>query len=227
VAWRRLAHSRRLHLWRSWTSDGASSFGGGRSWRSGRGCCCSACSPCPTSSSRRFSRGWTPWPHHARAGGAAVAGGGAGLVAPALAHESASAAPARDVCTSVARQAWAKADGCPWGELHWSVWTNRSALAAAGGHLEAMRWARQHGCPWGLWMVVHSPLRAGTWRCCRGRGSATAHGTRRYVTTPLRAGAWRCCGCPRAHGCPWIKRYCVAASWHHPETRAWVQQQRE
>jgi len=60
----------------------------------------------------------------------------------------------REFCTSAERLAWARANGCSWGDT--CVNTNRirngrinaCALAASGGHLGALRWAREHGCPW-------------------------------------------------------------------------------
>ena len=39
-----------------------------------------------------------------------------------------------------------------------------------------------------------TPLRAGTWRCCGGRGSTTVREMRQRVQLPLRTGTWRCCG---------------------------------
>jgi hypothetical protein len=73
-----------------------------------------------------------------------------------------------DFVGSVARLAWAKANGCPWAEmtssciavrgslevLQWTrandcPWdTNTCMRAALGGHLEVLKWAREHGCPW-------------------------------------------------------------------------------
>jgi hypothetical protein len=44
-------------------------------------------------------------------------------------------------CTAATRLAWAQASGCRWDERTY-------ALAAMGGHLEALRWAREHGCRW-------------------------------------------------------------------------------
>ena len=55
----------------------------------------------------------------------------------------------RKFCTSAERLAWPKANGCPWGlPDNWFRSTNPCALAAGGGHLEALQWARQQGCPW-------------------------------------------------------------------------------
>ena len=54
-------------------------------------------------------------------------------------------------CTSVERLAWAKANGCMWGEPTYDGWiwqNNPCALAAAGGRLAVLRWAREHGCAW-------------------------------------------------------------------------------
>ena len=50
----------------------------------------------------------------------------------------------RAFCTSAERLAWAKANGCPWGVVGGYGLTNPCALAAEGGHLEALQWARQH-----------------------------------------------------------------------------------
>ena len=49
-----------------------------------------------------------------------------------------------EFCTSGERLAWAKATGCRWA----LGWPNCCALAAGGGHLEALQWARANGCPW-------------------------------------------------------------------------------
>ena len=106
---------------------------------------------------------------------------------------------------------WAEERGCPWAEgvctvaaqggqlevLKWlwkqdRPWDEMTCAAAAhGGHLEMLRWAREHGCPWD---EATCQFKAGTWRCCSGRGNTTARGSRRRVSTPLRAGTWRFCG---------------------------------
>ena len=63
-----------------------------------------------------------------------------------------------EFCTSGERMAWAKANGCPWGETWTYAWTtwggtrsllpnNCCTLAAAGGHLEALQWAREQHPP--------------------------------------------------------------------------------
>jgi len=55
----------------------------------------------------------------------------------------------KEFCTSAERLAWAKANGCPWGNVpSWFGSKNPCALAVADGHLEALQWARAHGCPW-------------------------------------------------------------------------------
>ena len=53
-----------------------------------------------------------------------------------------------EFCTSAERLAWARANGCPWGvSRFWNGSDNPCALAALGGHLEALRLAREHDCP--------------------------------------------------------------------------------
>jgi hypothetical protein len=42
---------------------------------------------------------------------------------------------------SVARLAWAKANGCPWD------WKTSALIARNGGHLAVLQWAWQNGCP--------------------------------------------------------------------------------
>jgi hypothetical protein len=48
-----------------------------------------------------------------------------------------------ELCGSAKRLAWAKANGCPWGEV-------TCAFLARRGRLEALQWAREHdgSCPW-------------------------------------------------------------------------------
>ena len=118
-----------------------------------------------------------------------------------------------EIVGSVERLAWAKASGCPWiartcalvaraGRLEVLQWAQAQscpwdtltlAHAALHGHLEVLQWARAHGCPVGASTCI-TPLGAGTWRCCSGRGSTTAPGTRAHVSTPLLVDTWRCCG---------------------------------
>jgi hypothetical protein len=95
-----------------------------------------------------------------------------------------------EFCTSRERLAWAKVNGCPWGDAdvtgdkirtdrRWATkratklgWTgdlgstNCCALAAKGGHLEALQWARaqEPPCPWSE-LSARSPRKAVTWRC--------------------------------------------------------------
>ena len=132
----------------------------------------------------------------------------------------------RGFCTSAERLAWAKANGCPWRVSHGDMWFNVCEFAAAGGHLEALRWAREHGCPWDVW-TCHNAADGGHLEALRW---AREHGC------PWGAMTCRCAAVgghlevlrwARAHGCPWIKHICVNVSRHHPETRAWVQQQPE
>ena len=61
-----------------------------------------------------------------------------------------------EFCTSVERLAWARANGFRWGVSKWDGSDDACALAADGGHLEALQWARQHDCPWDV--VRHGPL---------------------------------------------------------------------
>jgi len=116
-----------------------------------------------------------------------------------------------DFVGSVARLAWAKANGCPWhagtcalaarhgvlevlqwARQHGCKWDRRTCSnAALGGHLDVLRWARERGCEWGT-ETCSSPLMVDTWMCCGGRGSTIAHGSRRRVHRPLTAGTWRC-----------------------------------
>ena len=97
---------------------------------------------------------------------------------------------------SVGLLAWAKENGCQWIErtfalaaeegsldvvqwarANWCPWDARTCrLAARGGQLEMLKWLREHGCPWDGG-CAHTPHRAGTWRCCSGRGSTVASGT--------------------------------------------------
>jgi len=175
---RRRAPSRRQQPPRTWISSrGASSRGGGRSWRSGRRARCSTCSRgTPTSLRWRCCSGWTPrTAPYARAGGAAVAGGGAGLGTPALAEETVGVAPAQRVLHFRRAAGLGQGERVPLGlpatDSPWS--NNPRAQAAPDWHLDAARWARQR------W---HNPCalaaQGGTSRCSSGRRSTTARGTK-------------------------------------------------
>jgi hypothetical protein len=63
--------------------------------------------------------------------------------------------------------------------------------AARGGHLAVLQAARGLGCPWDE-ITAAMQLGVGTWR----HGINTARGTLRLVHTPLRAGTWRRCNGP-------------------------------
>jgi len=54
---------------------------------------------------------------------------------------------------SVARLAWAKANGCPWG-------VETCGCIAWGGRPEVLQWAREHGCEWN-WMTCESAAAGG------------------------------------------------------------------
>jgi hypothetical protein len=99
-------------------------------------------------------------------------------------------------CTSVERLAWAKANGCPWGEpseLH--GWINPCAFAAGGGHLEVLRWAREHGCSWDR-------------RTCSRAASGGHLETLRWA---------------REHGCEWTEFVCAfAARSGHLDVMQWA-----
>jgi hypothetical protein len=60
-----------------------------------------------------------------------------------------------DFVGSVERLAWAKENGCRWGNSRGAlvgVWRDSRIyrLIARGGQLDVLKWAREHGCPlWG------------------------------------------------------------------------------
>jgi len=104
-------------------------------------------------------------------------------------------------CTSAERLAWAKANGCPWGDDFNFEWyaPNCCAHAAGGGHLEALQWARKQDppCPWGV-------------TTC----SFAAGGGHLDVLRWL-----------RGHGCPWdMVETCYAAA-GHLEVLQWAWEQ--
>jgi hypothetical protein len=81
-----------------------------------------------------------------------VAGGGAGVGAPALAQGRDCAAQAQGLLRVRRAVGLAKANGCPWGVPNrFGSMKNSCAIAAEGGHLETLQWAREHGCRWGEW----------------------------------------------------------------------------
>jgi len=94
----------------------------------------------------------------------------------------------RDICTSVERLAWAKANGCHWGAPDWFGSDNPCAHAAAGGHLQVLQWARAHHCPW---------------------NEKTSHAA--AVGGHLEVLQWA-----RAHGCPWSPATCELAAQFGP-----------
>ena len=127
----------------------------------------------------------------------------------------------KEFCTSAERLAWAKANGCPWGSSYrWNWWDNPCALAARGGHLDALHWARQHGCPWGAATCASAAagghLEALQWArqygCPWNKPMCTLAARGRHL--PVLQWA-------RAYGCPWSKWDCEVGSLYHPETQAW------
>jgi hypothetical protein len=133
-----------------------------------------------------------------------------------------------ELCGSVERLAWAKANGCPWvartceiaahctervevlrwAREHgcdWDEWT--CARAATGGHLEVLKWAREHGCPW---MEVNADNAELTMNCC----VCAAYGGHLEVLKWL-----------REQDCPWGMRTCAcAAHAGHLEVLKWVRE---
>ena len=97
----------------------------------------------------------------------------------------------REFCTSVERLAWAKANGCPWGEElgvvvwgKWYGWNNPCVLAAEGGYLKVLQFAREHHC---LWDEATSDAAA--------------------IGGHLEVLQWA-----QEHGCPWAASTCGAAA---------------
>ena len=68
--------------------------------------------------------------------------------------------------------------------------------------------------------VFMPPLRAGTWRCCSGRGSTTALGMRGHVTFAARGGHLEVLQWARVHHCPWDHRVRTHAA--DEEIRQWA-----
>ena len=197
-------------------------------WRRGWRARCSTCArPCPTFSSRRCSKRLDPTSltmlaQVGRPWLAAVLASGL----PRLPKWPRVRLVLGRLCPSAERLAWAKANGCMWGFSDSDWWNHPCALAARGGHLEALRWTREHDCPWDTWKCAHA-ARGGhleTLRWARQHDCAWDAWTCRLAALGghLDVLQWA-----RAHGCKWSKWDCFYASRLQPETHAWVQQQRE
>ena len=105
----------------------------------------------------------------------------------------------RRLAGSVARLAWAKANGCRWDEvtsmlvawggrpevLQWArehdcPWDSRACSGAAqNGHLEVLQWAREHDCPWieltCQFAALEGHLEVLQWAREHGQGLALVH----------------------------------------------------
>jgi hypothetical protein len=55
----------------------------------------------------------------------------------------------REFCTSIERLAWARANGCPWGEPDRKVLYLDRRVLASWGYLDPLQYAREHGYRWG------------------------------------------------------------------------------
>jgi hypothetical protein len=156
-----------------------------------------------------------------------------------------------EFCTSAERLAWARANGCHWGVSGLLGFNNPCALAAAGGHLQALQWAREHHCPWDMWACARAAAsghldvlrwareHGAPWdelTCRRAAGGGHLETLRWALQHYCPWDSWTCRAAAggghlevlqwaRAHGCPWRKWECEDASRHHRKTLAWVQQQ--
>ena len=133
----------------------------------------------------------------------------------------------REFCTSAERLAWARANGCPWGNVFsWFGSHNPSALAAAGGHLEALQWAWEHDCPWDDWTCTRAAEggHQEVLRWAREHDCPWDEWTCAYAAAGghLATLQW-----VRAHGCPWCTQTMRDISRPHPETEAWIWAQPE
>jgi hypothetical protein len=128
----------------------------------------------------------------------------------------------QEFCTSMTRLAWAEASGC-----RWDWWA--CALAAQGGHLEALRWAREHGCPWNRWTCRYAAkgVRLEVLQWARAHGCPWEQSRMCYCTAEgghLAVLQWA-----RAHGCPWIEAYvrARAAAGGYMDMLRWLDEQGE
>jgi hypothetical protein len=70
---------------------------------------------------------------------------------------------------------------------------------------------------------VKPPLRAGTWRCCSGRGSMTARGMRGTCSRAAEGGHLDVLRWAREHHCPWDANTRRVAQQHeHLELLQWA-----
>jgi hypothetical protein len=144
-----------------------------------------------------------------------------------------------DFVGSVARLAWAKANGCPWREVTgargWTTGVTVCTFIAKGGSVEALQWARVRGCPWTVttcaWAAKGGHL-AGPGSCCPPR-NPTRFGPfllsqfkrnpvmwRVYFTRPQHLDILKWA---REHGCPWDATTCKhAANGGHLEMLQWA-----
>ena len=103
-----------------------------------------------------------------------------------------------DFVGSVARLAWAKANGCPWGD------ERTSALAAHGGHPEVLQWAWEHDAPRGD--GIYTSVRAATAGNLAVLQWAHENGCSWHEATcdaAARSGHLAVLQYAREHGCPW------------------------
>ena len=135
-----------------------------------------------------------------------------------------------ELCGSVQRLAWAKANDCPWvaktcalaarsgrvevlrwareNRCDWDVWT--CAEAAACGHLEVLKWAWDHGCPWVEVNLVDGNHGGYIMNCC----ACAASSGRLEVLKWL-----------RENGCPWDETTCAwAAEAGHLQVLKWARE---
>ena len=153
----------------------------------------------------------------------------------------------KEFCGSVARLAWAKANGCPWGE------ERICAYVAMGGKLKVLIWAREHGCPW-EWTTCSAAAEGGHLEVLKwARGvrhcpwnsvtcqDAAAHGHLEVLqwarelhcpwnswTTKRAAegGHLEVLKWARTNGCRWDRRACAgAARYGHLEVLKWARAQ--
>jgi hypothetical protein len=122
-----------------------------------------------------------------------------------------------EFCRTVERLAWAKANGCPWGE-------RTCALAARGGQNEVLKWARENHFPWGCSTCAYAALGGHLNELMWAREN-NCPWNERMCARAAEGGHLDVLMWAREHHCPWDESTCAyAALGGHLDVLKWARE---
>jgi len=124
-----------------------------------------------------------------------------------------------DICMSVERLAWAKANGYQWTEVNGRAVVR---FAAKGGRLDLLRWGWKHRCL-SMETIYSAAAEGGQLETLRWAREQRPLFDTTACTAAAAGGNLKMLRLLREHGCPWCKQTCIAAAvGGHLEVLKWA-----